>query len=394
MRLKLAIVNTEAASWQFWKGQPTYMRARGIECHCISSGGPLLDQFALTEQVAVHAINVERSVTPWSDLRAIFLLATKLREIKAQVVQGDTSKSGLLAMIAGTLARVPARIYRNHGMALSSSRGTRRILLWWCEKLSCCLAHEVIYVSPSVKDAAIREGVCPPRKATVVLSANGLDTAGKFDPANLAPEVRVQVRMDYGIPANASVLGYVGRLFRVKGIVELADAWEELSQIYPGLHLLVAGAFDTRDPVPRHVERQLRSDPRIHLAGYVESTAPLLAAMDLLILPSFHEGLGYALIEASAMNIPVIGTRIPGIVDAVKDGVTGTLVEPGDVAAIIESVSRYLENPELRTRHGEAGRRYVVQAFQQKRVWDELYQHYTNLARAKGIETPEESSCR
>jgi glycosyltransferase involved in cell wall biosynthesis len=384
-QVKLAIVNTEARSWDFWKGQASYMRRRGIEYHCISSGGPLLDQFAKREHVIVHAVEVTRSITPWRDLCTVFLLAAKLREIGAHIVQGDTSKSGMLAMIAGWLARVPVRIYRNHGMALSSARGPRRILLWWCEKITCLLAHEVIYVAPSVRQAAIAEGVCPPSKARTVLSANGLDAVNRFNPANLELGARDKARERWGIPTEALVLGFVGRLFRVKGIIELVQAWETLAEIYPNLHLLLAGEFDTRDPVPKSVEKQLRNDTRIHLAGYVDDTPQLYGAMDVLILPSFHEGLGYALIEASAMEVPVIGTRIPGIVDAIRDGMTGRLIEPRSVAAIIESVRRYLDDPGLRRRHGQAGRQYVVDTFQQGRVWADLYEHYRTLSRTQGL---------
>ena len=304
------------------------------------------------------------------------------------MVQGDTSKSGLLAMVAAWLARAPVRIYRNHGMALSSARGVRRTLLWWCERISCLLAHEVLYVAPSVRDAAIQEGVCAPSKAKVVLSANGLDTEGRFNPANLEPGAGDKTRERYGIPTEALVLGFVGRLFRVKGICELVQAWETLAEAYPSLHLLVAGEFDTRDPVPKPVEKQLRNHKRIHLVGYVDEMPPVYAAMDVLILPSFHEGLGYVLIEASAMEVPVIGTRIPGIVDAICDRVTGTIIEPGSVTAIVETVRRYLDDPGLRKCHGQAGRRYVLRTFQQQRVWGELYTHYENLARIKGLPAP------
>jgi glycosyltransferase involved in cell wall biosynthesis len=382
-QVKLVIVNTEALSWHFWKGQGAYMRARGIEYHCISSGGPLLDQFGKREGVFVHEVEVTRTITPWRDFRSILRLAAKFREIRPQIVQGDTSKSGLLAMIAGWLARVPVRVYRNHGMALSSAHGVRRVLLWWCEKISCLLADEVVYVAPSVREAAIQEGVCPPCKARVLLSANGLDVEGRFNPANLEPGIGNKIKERYGIPTGALVLGFIGRLFRVKGIVELVQAWETLAKTYPNLHLLAAGEFDTRDPVPVSVEERLRSDTRIHLPGYVDDTPPLYAAMDVLILPSFHEGLGYALIEASAMEVPVVGTRIPGIVDAIRDGLTGSLIEPGSVAAIVDSVRRYLDDPALRKRHGKAGRRYVVETFRQERVWGELHSYYENLSRLK-----------
>jgi glycosyltransferase involved in cell wall biosynthesis len=383
--MKLAVVNTAPTSWGFWRGQAAYMRERGIDYHCISSGGPLLEEFARREGVQAHAIEVTRTITPARDIRSIVRLVKAFRSIGADIVEGDMSKSGLLAMIAAWLAQVPVRVYRNHGMALSSAHGLQRLLLWISERITCLLAHEVIYVSPSVKDAAVRECVCPVGKARVVLSANGLDTGNRFNPARLSPGARDIVGQRYGIPPEALVLGFVGRLFRVKGIAELAQAWQTLSKKYPQLHLLLAGSFDTRDPLDASVQRRLQTDPRIHVAGYVEDTPPLFAATDILILPSFHEGLGYSLIEASAMELPVIGTRIPGIVDAVRDGVTGTLIEAGSAAAIVEAVSRYVESPALRQQHGKAGRHFVVKTFRRERVWAELHARYVKLAENKGV---------
>ncbi len=386
--VKMAIVNTEAASWKFSTGQGIYMRARGIEYHCFSAGGPELDRFAEMEQVVAHPIEVSRTITPWRDLCAVFRLAAGFRRVGARIVLGETSKAGLLAMLAGWLARVPVRVYRNHGMALCSARGLRWLLLWLCERTSCLLAHQVIYVAPSVRNAALRLRVCPPGKATVVLSANGLDTARRFNPAVLEAGVRDAVRRRCGIPTDALVLGYIGRLFRVKGTEQLIQAWTKLAELYPGLHLLVAGEFDTRDPVPGSLRQSLKNDPRVHLSGYVEDVSPLLAAMDLLILPSFHEGLGYTLLEASAMELPVIGTRIPGIVDAVRDGVTGTLIEPGSDASIVDAVRGYLDDPERRRSHGRNGRRFIVESFDQQRVWNQLYATLAGLARAMSVPLP------
>ncbi|HEY7335882.1 MAG TPA: glycosyltransferase [Bryobacteraceae bacterium] len=384
-RIQMALVNTEPRSWDFWRGQGTFMRARGIDSHCVSSDGDLLHRFGRSEEVTVHAVEITRTIAPWRDFIAVLRLATLFRRLRIQIVDGNTSKAGLLAMAAGWLARVPVRIYHNHGMALSSATGARRLLLWACERASCALAHRALYVSPSVRDAAIQEGVCPRSKAAAILSINGLDALQQFNPATLPPGSRATVRERHGISLNAPVLGYVGRLFLVKGIVPLIEAWRILSMRYPDLHMLVAGDFDPREPLPEDFASVLKKDSRIHLVGYVDNTAPIFDAMDISILPSFHEGLGYVLIEASAMERPVIGTRIPGIVDAVNDDETGALIEPGRPDEIARAVSRYLDDPELRRLHGSAGRRMVLEKFSQQRVWTELHQCYARLLDAKGI---------
>lgn len=364
------------------------MKARGLEFHAISSPGDHLDEFAVKEGALAHRVEISRTITPLGDLLSVVRLWWELRKIRPAIVQAHTTKAGLLGMIAAWLARCPIRIYYNHGIALLSARGFTRFMLRWCDRLSSSLADRVIYVAPSVRDAALAEGLCPVGKTKAILSINGLDAAKRFNPSNLGESSRLQMRQKFGIPASALVVGFVGRIFMVKGIVELVAGWNALSMEFDSLHLLVVGSFDSRVAVPKGVERQLRSDARIHLTGYVEDMPLLYRAMDLLVLPSHHEGLGYVLIEASAMELPVVGTRIPGIVEAVLDGETGILVEPGDPCDLANAIRRYLRDPELRKKHGRRGREYVVKAFQRERVWQELYQEYVDLLRTRGKDRP------
>lgn len=377
--IDLVHINTEALSWMFFVGQGAFMKARGIQFHAISSPGAYLDTFAAMEGVVVHPVHISRAIAPLKDIRSLFCLWRHLCRIRPAIVEAHTSKAGIVGMCAGWLARIPIRIYHNHGMALLSEKGLRRMLLWWCERVSCLLAHEVIYVAESVRDAAVQEGLCPPRKAKVIRSINGLDTAVRFNPKNVTDDARGKVRRRHGIPRDALVVGFVGRIFWVKGVAELISAWNEVSNRFEASHLLVVGAVDSRLPASPEVVEQLKSDPRIHLTGYIEDMPSYYAAMDVLALPSFYEGLGYVLLEASAMQVPVIGTKIPGILDAVCDGTTGTLVDPGDVTALASAISAYFADPELRRTHGAAGRDYVADNFSQERVWEALFQEYKSL---------------
>jgi glycosyltransferase involved in cell wall biosynthesis len=377
--IKLVHINTEDLSWIFFVGQGAYMKARGLEFHAISSSGEYLAKFAASEDVKVYTVEISRAIEPAKDILSIYNLWRRLRLIRPHIVEAHTSKAGILGMIAACMARIPIRIYHNHGMALLSEQGYRRLLLWWCERIACLLAHEVIYVAESVRDAALKQGLCLPDKTRVICSINGLDVAGRFNPEKVGEKARAKTRHKHGIPADALVMGFVGRIFRVKGVTELVAAWDHLSKIFDSLNLLIVGTIDSRVPAPPEVLERLRNDPRIHLTGYVENTPLYYAAMDLLVLPSHHEGLPYALLEASSMQLPVVGTRIPGIMDAIRDGVTGTLVERGDTAALANAIGTYLMNPELRRKHGLAGREFVLRKFSQERVWEALYKEYRRL---------------
>ncbi len=374
----------------FFTGQIGYTKAWGFEIQAISSPGVDLKKFAEREQVAVHAVEMPRRITPLRDLIAIFQLWRTLRRIRPAIVHAHTPKGGLLGTIAAWLARIPVRIYHMHGLPLITATGYKRLLLRWSEQVACRLAHQVFCVSRSVREVALAESLCRPEKIKVLLrgSINGVDAAHRFNPTNTSENARKDTRSTYSIPADALVVGFVGRIVCDKGLVKLAKAWRALHQEFPALHLVVVGPFEPQDPVPPDVEALLRDDPRIHLTGMVDNTPPLYAAMEVLALPSYREGFGLAAIEASAMKVPVVATRIPGCVDAVEDGVTGMLVPPRDAAALADAIRTYLNHPELRRQHGQAGRQRVLRDFRPDAIWEALYQEYVRLLREKGLPSP------
>jgi glycosyltransferase involved in cell wall biosynthesis len=395
--VRLVHITTVPESLPFFTGQVGYMKSRGFDVQALSSPGKELDRFAATERIFVHAVPMARRITPLRDLMAVVRLRHRLRSLQPHIVHAHTPKGGLLGMIGACLARVPVRMYHIHGLPLMTATGLKRRLLKATERVACALAHQVLCVSHSVRDVAIAERLCPPDKIKVLLhgSVNGVDAVGQFNPRNLSPAARDEVRARYGIAPDALVAGFVGRVVRDKGLTELAQAWQELRAAFPDLHLLIVGPFEPQDPLPVEVEALLRSDPRVHLAGECGNVAPLYAAMDLLVLPTYREGLVIVALEAAAMELPIVATRIPGCVDAVQDGVTATLVPVRDAVALEAAVRRYLGDPELRRRHGQAGRQLVLRDFAQPVLWEALYQEYTRLLRDRGCPVPkkEESSC-
>jgi glycosyltransferase involved in cell wall biosynthesis len=389
-RIRLVHVTTVPETLGFLAGQAGCMRSRSFDTHAISSPGELLWRFAEREGVEVSAVDMPRRITPIRDLGAIVRIYWRLRRLGARIVHAHTPKGGLLGMIGAWLARTPIRIYHIHGLPFMTATGYRRSLLWWTERVSCALAHQVLCVSHSVREVAIQSDTCPAGKIEVLLggSANGVDGTGRFDPAQVGERARQEIRSRYEIPADALVVGYVGRIVRDKGMVELTEAWKVLREELPWLHFLVVGPFEPTDPVPAAVEALLKGDPRIHLTGWVDDTPPLFAAMDLLVLPSYREGLPYAPLEAASMGLPVVATRIPGCVDAVEDGITGTLIPSRDVEALIEAIRMYVTDPALRREHGQAGRERVLRDFNQQEIWAALYREYSRLLHEKSLALP------
>jgi glycosyltransferase involved in cell wall biosynthesis len=333
---------------------------------------------------------MSRRITPWHDLVSVVGLWGRLRTIRPEMVHAHTPKGGLLGMIAAALARVPVRLYHIRGLPFQTATGFKRRLLRWSERVSCLLAHEVLCVSHSLREVAVAERICPAGKVNVLCagSGNGVDARGRFNPARVGPRTRQAIRQRYQIPDDALVIGFVGRIVRDKGLVELAAAWECLRAERPDLHLLLVGPFEPQDPVPSEVETQLRRDDRVHLAGEVSDTPALYAAMDMVTLPTYREGFPNVPLEAAAMELPVVATRVAGCIDAVVDGITGTLVPPRDAAALAVALRKYASDPALRRRQGMAGRERALRDFAPELIWQALYQEYDRLLRARGLRQP------
>jgi glycosyltransferase involved in cell wall biosynthesis len=261
---------------------------------------------------------------------------------------------------------------------LETTNGLKRSLLARAEKMTARAAHGTVCVSESLKKRFLELELSRADK-TVVLgpgSSNGVDV-DRFRPRE--PGEVSELREGLGLPPDARVVGFVGRLIKAKGVEDLVEALDALERHVPHLHLLLVGDFEDGDPVSSSVRRKIHEHPRIHVTGFVRDTAPYYGLLDVLALPSYREGFPNVALEAASSAVPVTGYAATGVVDAVSDGVTGTLVPVGDVVGLGVMLEPYLAIPERRQRHGEAARDRVVELFRQELVWQRWVDLYNRL---------------
>jgi len=187
-----------------------------------------------------------------------------------------------------------------------------------------------------------------------------------------------------GIAESALVMGFVGRIVPDKGVSELIEAQHILEREFPNLHLLLVGTPEAGQPLSCASVRLVRSSPQTVSVGFQSDVAPYLGAMDLLVHPSYREGLPTVPLEAAAMGVPVVMSAIPGCVDAIEDGQTGVLVPPRDLAALTETLRVLLGDPAMRERMGATGREWVARWCDAEQTWEELTRHYMQLAVISG----------
>ncbi len=374
-------ITTVPKSLRFIQGQIPFMNQRGVSLSFATSSAKELEHFKQFTGAKVYTIEMPRKISPLADLKAVVKLAQLILTLKPDIIHAHTPKGGLLGMLAATLCNHPARVYHMRGLPFMTATGAKRLLLTLTEAISCTCSHQTICVSNSLRKVALSHRLIPNTKIKVMAggSGQGVDALQRFHPDNYSAEQRHTLRTSLGIPEDATVIGFIGRLVRDKGVCELAQAWETLHTQYPNAHMVCVGDFEERDPVPDHVQQQLANLPRLHMVGWRENTPDYYNIMDLVTLPTYREGFPNVPLEAAAMGLPVVATHIPGCVDAVQDGVTGILVPSKNANALQEALALYLEDEERRLRDGQAGRSRVLAHFLPEQIFQDIYTTYQSL---------------
>ncbi len=392
--LKLVHVTTIPLTVSFFmKGQVSFMREKGFEVTVVSSPEQELRAIAQRDGIEVYGVPMERGMAPLADLVSLYRLWRLFRRITPTIVHSSTPKGGPLGMLAAFLARVPIRLYTLRGAMIDLRQGWARSILKVMEWIGCHCAHQVLAVSNSIAELVVREGLCPAGKVQVLGkgSSNGVDAEHLFNPSRISREAKQRLRIQYAIPETSLVIGFVGRLVQGKGIWELATAWGAVRARHQNARLLIIGPQESVDPVPADILSGLKQDQRVVMRDFVpKSEMPEhYGVMDLVAFPSRTEGLPNVPLEAAAMALPVVATRVTGCVDVIRDGVTGVLVPRGNPEALAEAMDNYLAHPELREAHGKAGREMVLQDFRPEGIWDALYHEYASHLERRGLPFPD-----
>lgn len=320
---------------------------------------------------------IERKPSPLKDLVVLFQLLILFRQERFDIVHSIMPKTGILAMLAAWVVRVPIRVHTFTGQVWVTKHGAKRRLLKWFDKLIGSFAVSVLADSPSQRDFLVKEGVLTPSKAKVI----GAGSICGVDPLRFYPDAerRKATRHELGIALNARLILFVGRLNRDKGMLDLAEAFAVIAQDHPDVVLVLVGA---EEDVPFTQIQKICSAERERLR-YISFTANpefYMAAADIFCLPSYREGFGMTIIEAAACGVPTVASRIYGITDAVVDGKTGLLFPVGNVAALTESLKKMIAENECRQRMGNAARDRVLELFSSEKITHEMLMLYENLS--------------
>lgn len=373
------IIGTSEA---FFDGQFQYLSHNGHEICVVSSSLPDVD-FVERNLIDYVQIPIKRRVSPFADLKSISLLIKLIKSEHFDLVVGHTPKGAMVAMFASLLAGVKVRVYYRHGLIYTTAHGIRRFILKAVEQVTALCATYIVNVSPSLSKLAIKDKLNSDAKQTVIGmgTCGGIDTVDTFNPAKVSHNEVSALRHTLGIPDSAFVVGFCGRLCRDKGIIELIEGFKLFREAHPDIdtRLLLVGPYDARDILPQNIKDEIKSNPLIISPGSVSHhyLPNYYSLMDVFVFPSYREGFGMTVIEASAMCIPILVSRSHGCVDSIRENVTGRYIDltPQSIAS---SLTEML-NPQLRQRLGEAGRNFVTKNFERIAMWPTILDFYKEL---------------
>ncbi|MGE8640838.1 MAG: glycosyltransferase family 4 protein [Achromobacter sp.] len=336
---KLRIVHSEAAtSFGGQEGrifkEMTAMRARGHHIEAICQPGALLVERLSDAGFTVHEIAMDG---PVNYLKGVAAVRGILKEGRFDVLNTHSRRDTVIAALAARLAGTPLIVRTRH---LSNKVGS----MWSYTRLP----HRVTTVSDHVRKYLIERGVPANKVATV------------YSPIVLPPPVeRSTLREELDLADDDIVVGCVAVMRATKGHKDLIDAIVPLMASRPKLHLVFVGGGSPVFEQTQDYVATLGLQDRIHLMGMRRDVPNLLAGFDVFALATQQEASGTVFVEAQASGLPVIGTDVGGVSEMFRDGDTGILVPPKNPQALTDALQRLIDDPVLRRRMGDAGRKMV-----------------------------------
>jgi glycosyltransferase involved in cell wall biosynthesis len=335
-------------------------QGHAVDLVCGVSENPPSRSETEAQAIGIRCIRLStlaRPVSPVRDTIALVTLIRLLRKNRYDIVHTHTSKAGIIGRIAALLARTPLVVHTPHGhifYGYFSSLLTRcftlleRIVTQWTDALITLTVQE--------KRDYLDRRIGSPGRMFPILS--GID----LSPYRSLRSDRERMRSSIGLERSAFVAGTVARLVPVKNHDLIVSAAFLLRERCPDVKFLFIGDGELRQPLESRVQ-SLGLDSFFMFLGWRNDIPECLSMLDLFVMCSLNEGMGRAFIEAQACGVPVIGSRVGGVVEAIAEGTTGFLVDPADHEELAEKIALLHNDRTLLAHMAAACRPHVDPAF-------------------------------
>jgi len=365
-----------------------FLKDQGFEVTTACSPGPYFPELQ-REGLTLVSLPISRSMDLPKHLKSTLQLYRYLKKNRFDIIHVHTPIASLIGRLAARLADVPIKIYTAHGFYFHDEMPpARRRFHIMLERMAGRWSDFIFTQSEEDRVTAIRKKIARPER--IITIGNGVNLE-RFDPERISDEEKAKRRLEFHIPADAPIVGIIGRMVREKGYTEFIEAAALILREIPQTHFLCIGDelqsdHDASKSLFLSRIRDLGLKDRIHFAGMRSDIPELLSLLTVYTLPSYREGMPRSIIEAMGMGLPVVATRIRGCREEVAEGETGYLVQPRDATALAQAVLGLLKAPERAKVMGCVGRTRARALFSEKLVLERQLAIYEKLIREKGLE--------
>jgi glycosyltransferase involved in cell wall biosynthesis len=362
-------------------GQMHFMQQNGFEVIMISAEGPELNEVIQSEQCRHIVVAMTRKITPLQDLKCLFQLVKIFKKEKPDIVHSHTPKAGLLGMLAAKLSGVKLRIHTVAGMPLMVEKGFKLQLLKFIERLTYRAANHVWPNSQSLYNYILENKFTRQQKLSVIAkgSTNGINT-NRFSKAVLKEDTVLEIKTAVNYSPQHIYLLCIGRLVADKGIVELVEVFTTLQKKYAGLKLVLVGDYEEElDPLPAGIMEQIRSNPNIIHIKWAQQVEYYMDIANYFVFPSHREGFPNVLLQAGAMELPIICSRIPGNVDIVQHLQTGLIFETAEKVQMQEQIEFAIANPQQMHDMSAKLVQIIKTDYRRENIWQNILSSYKSL---------------
>lgn len=363
------------------KGQMKYMKEQGFEVIMISSPGKEAEWVEREEACEMIVLPMERGVSLFKDLQALVRLTRILKNLEPDIVHTHTPKAGLLGMLAARLAKVPVRMHTIAGLPWMERKGLNRFILKQMERVTAACAHRIYPNSKGLYSFLKEEGISSNGKMKLLGngSSNGIDCS-YFSREAIDEKEIAGLYQQSGLKKHAWVWIFAGRLVRDKGIHELLFAFTHLHELYPDDQLWLLGEEEPHlDPLEPWATEQILAHSNIFHWGFQKDVRPFFAAAQVLVFPSYREGMPNVPLQAGAMGCAMILSNINGCNEIVTDGDNGFLVPPKNKEALFQKMLTLRNQPAMQQSFAQKTRTAIAQQYDRTQVWQHLHHEYKNL---------------
>lgn len=326
----------------------------------------------------IENIEISRNISLINDFKTLLSLRAYFKKMKFNAVHTVTPKAGLLGILAARLTSVDHRIHIFTGQVWHTKTGLFKKILMSLDRFAVWNATHILVDGESQRQFLIKNSIVKSSNSFVL----GKGSISGVDINRFVPNINVknEIRNEFGLKENEVVYMFLGRMNTDKGINELAEAFNRLRIKYSNVRLLLVGG-DEENMTPI-VKEKVSDIESVLFYGVTPKPERLLQACDVFCLPSYREGFGTSIIEASLLEKPIICSDTYGLMETIVENKTGLRHKVADANSLYFAMEKLVNNKDLRTHLGKGGRTYVLENFSAKDIskkWLEFYKQIFNV---------------